>query len=269
MLWCGVPELAEVEYYRKQWDPGLGRRVVRVELHAATRVFRGVNTRKFAAALREQRFSGSWARGKQMLFRFGKEAWVGVHLGMTGTLRTEALPFRPDKHDHLVLFLPQVALVFRDARQFGRVRFDFGREEPEWWRKIPASPHEAAFTKQVMTAFLGRHPRLPIKAALLLQSGFAGVGNWMADEILWQARIAPKRNTGSLRDDELDRLWRFARGVCRKAISTIASDFGDPPRGWLFHERWSRKGVCPKHKVLLKCDIVGGRTTVWCGKCQG
>ena len=263
-----MPELAEVEYYRKQWNTGLGQPVTRVELHDQTRVFRDVDAHGISAALRDQPFSGSWARGKQMLFQFGRKAWVGVHLGMTGKLRSEALKFRPDKHDHLVIFLRTVALVFQDARQFGRVRFDVGSEPPEWWRKIPAPPHEQTFTKKMMAAFLARHQRLRIKATLLLQTGFAGIGNWMADEILWQARIAPHRKTGNLQPDELDRLWRSARSVCRKAMGAIASDFGDPPRGWLFHERWSRKGVCPKHRTPLKCATIGGRTTAWCPQCQ-
>jgi formamidopyrimidine-DNA glycosylase len=262
-----MPELAEVEYYRRQWDAGLGKRVARVGMHPTTRVFRGVDTQRLVLGLKGARFSGSWARGKQMLFRFGKEAWVGLHLGMTGTLRAEALPFTPEKHDHFVVFLPKVALVFRDARQFGRVRFDEGGE-PEWWRKIPASPHEAAFTRKVMAAFLARHRRLPIKATLLLQTGFAGVGNWMADEILWQARIHPMRLTGKLSEEQLDKLWRATRSVCRKALQTIAPAFGDPPTGWLFHERWSRKGACPEHGKLLNCATVGGRTTVWCSRCQ-
>jgi formamidopyrimidine-DNA glycosylase len=263
-----MPELAEVEYYRRQWDVALRQRVERVELHAGTRVFRGVDTSEINAALLGQPFTGSWARGKQMLFQFGRKAWVGIHLGMTGQLRSEAPSFQPLKHDHLVIFLRTVALVFQDARQFGRVRFDVGGEPPEWWRKIPASPHEQTFTKKVMEAFLARHQRLPIKATLLLQTGFAGIGNWMADEILWQARIAPHRKTSSLRSDELDRLWRSARSVCRKAMAAIASNFGDPPRGWLFHERWSRKGVCPKHGTSLNCATIGGRTTVWCQRCQ-
>ncbi|HKX62054.1 MAG TPA: Fpg/Nei family DNA glycosylase, partial [Verrucomicrobiae bacterium] len=105
-------------------------------------------------------------------------------------------------------------------------------------------------------------------ANLLLQTGFAGIGNWMADEILWQAGIAPLRKTGNLQPEELNRLWRSARTICRKAMGTIARDYGDPPRGWLFHERWSRKGVCPKHRTLLNCATVGGRTTVWCRQCQ-
>jgi len=263
-----MPELAEVEYYRRQWDTGLRQRVADVALHDRTRVFRGVDTRAIVTALRDQPFNGSWARGKQMLFQFGRKAWMGIHLGMTGKLGSEPLSFQPDKHDHLVVFLQQVVLVFQDARQFGRVRFDAGSEPPEWWRKIPASPHEQAFTKEVMAAFLARHQRLPIKATLLLQTGFAGIGNWMADEILWQARIAPIRKTGSLQPDDLDRLWRSARSVCRKAIKSIANDFGDPPGGWLFHERWSRKGVCPRHGTLLKCATIGGRTTVWCQRCQ-
>jgi formamidopyrimidine-DNA glycosylase len=42
----------------------------------------------------------------------------------------------------------------------------------------------------------------------------------------------------------------------------------DPPKGWLFHVRWSSKGVCPRCKRRLKSDTVAGRTTRWCSSCQ-
>lgn len=263
-----MPELAEVEYYRKQWDAGLGQRVARVQVHGKTRVFRGSDAAKIARHLTGRRYLESFARGKQMLFRFGADAWLGVHLGMTGNLRTESLPFAAGKADHLVIQLRKNVLVFRDWRQFGRIRLDIGPDAPEWWRNIPSPPHESAFTRKVMAAFLARHPGLPIKATLLLQSGFVGVGNWMADEILWQAGIAPARKTGALQPPEISRLWRVTRFVCRKALETIGEDFCDPPSTWFFHQRWSRKGTCPKHKIALQCATIGGRTTAWCGRCQ-
>ena len=263
-----MPELAEVEYYRKQWDAGLDERVTRVQLHARTRVFRGIDARQIKRSLPGLRCAESRARGKQMLFQFGAHAWIGLHLGMTGTLRAERLPFRPGQHDHLVIVLDAAALVFRDPRQFGRVRFDIGPVAPDWWNRIPAAPHEAPFTRKVINAFLARHPGLPIKATLLLQTGFAGVGNWMADEILWQAGIAPSRKTSALSIAEAGRLWRVTRLVCRTALRTIGGNFGDPPKGWLFHERWSRKGACPRHHQALECAAIGGRTTVWCARCQ-
>jgi formamidopyrimidine-DNA glycosylase len=95
-----MPELAEVEYYRKQWDAGLGQRVATVEVHAKKRVFRGTDVKALVVELPGLRYRESWARGKRMLFRFGSNAWVALHLGMTGKLRTERLPFSPNKHDH-------------------------------------------------------------------------------------------------------------------------------------------------------------------------
>jgi formamidopyrimidine-DNA glycosylase len=263
-----MPELAEVEYYRKQWDVGLGQRVIKVETHKNTRVFRGMNATDMAEALRGLDYCQSSARGKQMLFRFGSEAWIGLHLGMTGKLRTGNASSRAGQHDHLLIRLQKVVLVFCDPRQFGRVQFHRGPKPPHWWTKIPATPAEPAFTAKAVRAFLAKHGRLPIKGALLLQTGFPGIGNWMADEMLWQAGIAPGRKTAELSPAEVTLIWKMGRHVARRALGTIGKDFSDPPSDWLFHQRWSRTGVCPRHKMVLSCATIAGRTTVWCMKCQ-
>src|SRR3954447_17736390 len=98
-----MPELAEVEYYRRQWDTGVGGQITGVDLHARNRVFRETNTRAMAGELRGARLIGSRARGKQMLFEFSNSLVLGIHLGMSGTLRVEGPDFEPGKHDHLVL----------------------------------------------------------------------------------------------------------------------------------------------------------------------
>ena len=85
-----MPELAEVEYFRRQWDPGLGRRVVRVALHPEKRVYRGTDVAALEKALTGVRLLGSEGRGKQMLFRFARGASIGIHLGMSGRLSVEA-----------------------------------------------------------------------------------------------------------------------------------------------------------------------------------
>jgi formamidopyrimidine-DNA glycosylase len=77
-----MPELAEVEYYRRQWDAGLGERIVRVHLHETKRVFRGTDN-GMVRQLRGERLRSSEAAGKQMLFRFSGDFWQGIHLGMS------------------------------------------------------------------------------------------------------------------------------------------------------------------------------------------
>lgn len=262
-----MPELAEVEYYRRQWSAGVGQRVVAIHLHPEKRIFRGSDI-GLIRQITGQKLKGSEAAGKQMLFRTSGEIWLGLHLGMTGRLSLGPATYTPGKHDHLVLFQTKQALIFTDARQFGRVLVHCGKEAPEWWAGIAPAVTASAFTLPLLAAFLDRHARLSVKPTLLLQDGFPGVGNWMADEILWRAAIAPKRACSTLSANERKALWREVRFVARHALRTISAEFDDPPRGWLFHERWKGGGICPKHRAPLKRETIGGRTTAWCSQCQ-
>jgi formamidopyrimidine-DNA glycosylase len=187
---------------------------------------------------------------------------------MTGRLSVAAHGFRPGRHDHLVLYQKERALVLTDPRQFGQVLFHRGSDVPEWWRNLPAPLTSSSFTAAVLERFLRRHPKLPIKAALLLQAGFPGIGNWMADEILWRASLHPKLRTNRLDSQTCRRLWQTVRFVCRGALRKIANDYSDPPVGWLFHQRWTLGAHCPRDGRILSRETVGGRTTVWCPKCQ-
>ena len=261
-----MPELAEVEYYRQQWNSGLGAPIKSVQLHGAKRVFRGSAPAAIKRALPGSLFLQSAAHGKQMLF--SNDIWLGLHLGMTGELRVEKPGFRPGKHDHLVLYQQSRTMVFSDPRQFGRVRFHHGAEPPEWWSNLPAPLLSRQFTPKLMKGILARHRKLPVKAALLLQSGFPGLGNWMADEILWQAHLNPCTPTAQFSGKELDRLWRVVRAVCRKAIKSVSKGYSALPPGWFFHQRWERKGRCPRDGSSLKRQTIGGRTTAWCSVCQ-
>jgi formamidopyrimidine-DNA glycosylase len=262
-----VPELAEVEYYRKQWDPGLRQRIVRAAIHGGKRVTRGLHAKAVEKALTGASYLDSEARAKQMLFRFSGGGWLGVHLGMTGHLTVQPPDFVPGRHDHLVLYQKKRALVFTDARMFGRLRWEQG-DEPEWWTALPPAVTSPEFTLAVVREFFQRRARLAIKAALLVQTRFPGVGNWMADEILWQSRVSPLLLCGALTPAQTKRLWEKARLVCAGAMTSVAIDFSDPPAGWFFHARWSPKGRCPRCKGPLNTAQVGGRTTRWCPKCQ-
>ncbi|MEP6709088.1 MAG: DNA-formamidopyrimidine glycosylase family protein [Verrucomicrobiota bacterium] len=263
-----MPELAEVEWYRKQWDAGLGEKIVDLTLHPRKRVFRGTNTRGLRERLSGEKFLSSFARGKRMLFRFSGDNWLGIHLGMTGTLRGESADFRGDKHDHLVLRQTKRTLVFCDSRQFGRVRFHHGRDEPDWWKSDLPEIVSSQFDRKFLHQFLDRHRKPPIKAVLLMQNGFSGIGNWMADEILWRAKIHPSRPAGKLRERERVALLRETKFVAKRSLETLGRDYSDPPRDWLIHQRWKCSGVCPRHRTALRRATIGGRTTAWCPKCQ-
>ena len=267
-----MPEFAEAEFFRKRWhQAAVGRRITAVRLHPAAKIFRGTDPAALRRALTGAKFLGSEARAKQMLFRFSGGAWVGVHLGMSGDLHVESARYVPQKHDHLVLDTTRHALVFTDPRMFGRVQFHRGPTPPAWWTRIAPPILSDAFTVEVVAAFLKRRARAPIKAVLLMQERFPGVGNWMADEILWRAALHPKRLAGSLRPAEVATLWRECRRVCRLALDTIAGrgNYLPPnltahiPRTWLFWHRWEDGGRCPRSRTPLVRATVGGRTTCW------
>jgi formamidopyrimidine-DNA glycosylase len=267
-----MPELAEAEFFRKRWHlAGRGQRITGVLAHERARVFRGTDVAMLIQHLPGARFLDSEARAKQMIFRLGPRAWLGVHLGMSGELRAERSGYAPRKHDHLVLLTRRHALVFADPRMFGRVLFHLGDEPPDWWTKIAPAITSDEFTVDGVAAFVRRRSGAPIKAVLLMQERFPGIGNWMADEILWRAAIHPARRAGSLSEGETKTLWHECQKVCALALATIAGKGDDLPanlnvhipRSWLFWHRWEDGGLCPKTKQPLLRKEIGGRTTCW------
>lgn len=267
-----MPELAEVEYYRKRWDfAARGARVRKVSLHPHAKVFRGLDPAILINALTGAKFTSSEKAAKQILVRFGDAKWLGIHLGMSGELSVHDIGTPATKHDHLVLETNRNLLVFSDPRMFGRIQFHVGSTAPKWWDTIAPAILSNEFTVTCVGDFLRRRSRTPIKAVLLMQEQFPGIGNWMADEILWRAGIHPKRLAGSLTVAEIQILWRECRRVCRQALEKIAGKDDDLPpdlninipETWLFRHRWKTGGRCPLTGGPLIREEVGGRTTCW------
>ena len=201
-----------------------------------------------------------------MIFRFEPGGWLGIHLGMTGKLEVLGASHRPARHEHLVLQMDSLSLVYCDPRLFGRIRFNPGDLPPEWWTSLPPDLHGPGFKRVDLDRFLDRRAGSTIKAVLLMQERFPGIGNWMADEILWRGRIHPARKAGSLDPSERGRLYRETRAVVRASLKNIAGPgdhWGDPPSSWLFHQRWADGGRCPRTGQLLIREKIGGRTTCW------
>jgi formamidopyrimidine-DNA glycosylase len=256
-----MPELAEVEFYRKQWLPALEESVERVHLHPRARVFRETCLEALFRDLPGRKLEAAEAHGKQLCFRFAGDPRLGIHLGMTGRLCTARREMVPGPHDHLVLVMESTALVFSDSRKFGRVRYHPGPDVPEWWRGLPPQPQEKAFDRRRLNGILDRHPRRMLKPLLLDQAGFPGIGNWMADEILWRARIHPAATVEELGPSARKRLYGELKSVSRDALEVIGTDWSDPPESWLFPHRWKKGGTCPASGRPLRYETIGGRTT--------
>jgi formamidopyrimidine-DNA glycosylase len=259
-----MPELAEVLFASKAWKMGIGQKILKTETINRSRVYRGLDPTLLPEALQGSSMQSSHTHGKKMLFCLSGEKWLGVHLGMTGWLHEEPPQHTQGKHDALILRLTERSLVFRDPRQFGRVLYHEGKEKPIWWMDLPPEILSDDFTLQLVRRILLRRKRALIKAVLLMQEFFPGIGNWMVDEILWRARIHPAERAGNLSPAKQKTLWEETMFVTNGALNTVGKRGGDPPEDWLFHVRWKDGGACPQSGKPLVRETVAGRTTCWC-----
>jgi formamidopyrimidine-DNA glycosylase len=273
-----VPELPEVEAARRTAERvAKGRRIVDVQCTPDPILFEGVPPERFRRALIGRRVLGVHRHGKHLWFELDRRPWPCMHFGMTGgfhtpgkgTLRlvshgkkppSTAWPPRFTKM-HLT-FDDGGELVLADARRLGRVRL---RRDPASEPPISRLGFDALHALPTMEEFRALlHGRsAPMKALLLDQSFAAGVGNWIADEVLYQARIDPRRRAGTLADAEIRRLRAKIRSVIELSVRA-RNDSDRYPRTWLFHDRWGRN---PKAYTArgekIRHDTIGGRTTAW------
>lgn len=264
-----MPELAEVEYYRRCWQPARGRRIVAVEGNPGARVFRDTSLAAVRGLVEGHALRASRRHGKQLYFRFGADRWIRIRLGMTGALdRLGGADVADFRHAHLRLRHAGGWLVFRDPRMFGSVQPSGRGVDPHAWASLPPTPEDEGFTVRHLERQLERRAGSPLKAVLLDQAIFPGIGNWMADEILWRMHVHPATPCGEVLDRVGD-LRRRTRFVARGALRVIAPDWGDLPETWLMNHRWRDGGVCPRCRGALTRGPVAGRTTCWCPLCQG
>ena len=246
-----MPELPEVERARQTLESALERRITGVD-DSDTYVCRPHLPGEIAAALTGHTLAIAHRRGKFMWLETDDGPALGLHLGMAGRIVVD--PEDGSRWDRFALeFEDGGRLVLRDKRRLGRAVLnpnfshvgtdaaEVGRDE---FRRLIGSGHTA------------------VKARLLNQGAISGIGNLLADQILWQARISPLRSTSELSADDLDRLRREVRSAVRSAIRKGGAHTGR------FVAARARDGVCPRDGHLLERGTVGGRTTYWCPVCQ-
>jgi formamidopyrimidine-DNA glycosylase len=241
-----MPELPEAERAREALERHALGRVVADADDSDSYVCRPWPPGALREALVGHRVTKVDRVGKQLLVETDGPV-LGLHLGMSGSLRFDADPAARFTRFALA-FTDGGSMVLRDPRRLGRVTLDpvRGRLGPDALQVPPERFRD----------LLGRS-RAPVKARLLNQQALAGVGNLLADEALWRAGIDPRRRGVDLDDDELARLRRALRSAIRGAIRA-----GGTGRSAFARSR--ALGVCPRHGSALSTARVAGRTTRWC-----
>ena len=131
-------------------------------------------------------------------------------------------------------------MAFPDGRRFGRVLL---RDEPEASPPISLlapDPVEDPPSLEHFTVSCAAS-KCPVKALLLNQSGVVcGVGNWMADEILYAAAVHPATLSCALSREEVEAVREALLTVAKTACAAGAKS-SLFPKEWLFHYRWSKR----------------------------
>ena len=259
-----MPELPEVESQRRRVQRWLkGRRLAAVHTSDDPVVFAGRSARDVAAALRGRRVRAVHRRGKHLWVELDRRPWPAFHFGMTGWFSF----YRREEERPRFWKIELVTgdgrrLAFTDPRRFGRIRL---QEDPP--QELPIAglgfdPLEGLPAARDLAVHLARR-KAPLKAVLLDQSLFAGVGNWVADEVLYQARLSPRRPASSLSLAEVRRLRDRLHHVIARAVA-VGADSERFPRSWLFHVRWGRRaGATTGRGEAIVHETIGGRTTAW------
>lgn len=256
-----MPELPDVEHYRRYLARhGTGRRIEDVEVTDAG-ILRNTSAESLRAPLLGHTFVDPERLGKWLV------AWttgpaVLLHFGMTGDLVWGADKRTRHRHDRVIFVLDRGELRYRNMRKLGGLWLALDRQGVESTLRH-LGPDALDLPRARFLEVLSRR-RGRVKAALMDQSLLAGVGNLVADEALWRAKIHPARRIEELAPAERTRLFDALRKTLRAGIEEF--DRGMRTR-WM-EVRGKPGSRCPRCRASLARTTLGGRSTYYCPSCQ-
>ena len=288
-----MPELPEVEAGRLTVEQHcLGQRIVAVNLLEQgggprdglfdELVCSGNTEAEFREALLDGTIVSAKRRGKQLYFevkikgqsKSQQPLHLLFHFGMSGSFAVEgvAVPtyvnvkidtkYPPKFCKFELQFANGKKLAFSDPRRLGRVKLLKG--DP-----LTQAPLSKLARDPVLEGVGADFPAqlkkytTPIKALLLDQEAvLCGIGNYLADEVLYQSAIHPKTSSSSIPQHKAVELGAVIEKVLSVACEYTHKNM-DFPKDWLFHYRWEKaKGTSKMpNGNTISYDTVGGRTT--------
>jgi formamidopyrimidine-DNA glycosylase len=274
-----MPELPEVESVCRMMRRTLvGKKIVQATVPHDDIVLGGTPPSAVVKALEGRTVKGIGRKGKYWWIELDEHPWVFGHLGMSGWIREMDKPSRR-LHSHgkaplddetgyprflklMVETEDGTRVAFTDGRRLGRLWLGDDPKTDKTLKKLGFDAYEELPTANELAKILAKR-KAPMKAVLLDQGTFAGVGNYIADEVLYHAGIAPKRLGCSLTEEEVEALRKAVQFVIGHAIE-VDADYEKFPEAWLFHHRWGGgRGVEHIGSHAIVRETVGGRTTAW------
>lgn len=269
-----MPELPEVERRRQYLETAsLNQPIAHIDVedHKLLTTDYAILSER----LRGRSFVGTRRVGKNLfVFTDDSSVIVRMHFGMTGDLEYYHSSLDRPRFARIVFaFDNGFNLGFLCPRKFERVGLVADIDQFLTDKKI--GPDGLDITPDELNRRVRRR-KSPIKPVLLDQATTAGLGNWIVDEVLFQAHIHPKHPANTLTDSELGQLHAAIRLVLETAIRYEAT-YRNFPTSFLIHVReWDRSPydtpeehkLCPRCQTRIERTEVGGRTTFHCPNCQ-
>ncbi|XP_012073136.1 formamidopyrimidine-DNA glycosylase isoform X2 [Jatropha curcas] len=275
-----MPELPEVEAARRAIDDHcLGKKIKKAIIANDPKVIDGVSPSDFEAALVGKTLIAALRKGKNLWFQLDSPPFPSFQFGMAGAIYIKGVAVTkykrsavndtdewPSKYSKLFIELDDgLELSFTDKRRFAKVRL---LKDPASVPPISELGPDALLEPMTVDEFYESlsKKKIAIKALLLDQSFISGIGNWIADEVLYQARIHPLQVASSLSRENCATLCKCIREVIQYAVQ-VDAECSHFPIEWLFHLRWGKK---PGKVNGKKIDFitVGGRTTAYVPELQ-
>jgi formamidopyrimidine-DNA glycosylase len=258
-----MPELPEVEQARRYLEKNvLNRRIRSVEVFDSG-VLQDVDRATFEQVLEGRSMTTAGRRGKQMFIGMDDGSFLTVHLGMTGDLTVDADESAPRYSRVAFRFEGGTTLFYSDQRKFGAI--GIAGSIDQFVSEHRLGPDALCINRSDFIERVSGH-RKAIKTVLLDQSVLSGIGNLYADEALFQARLHPATRADAISRRRLVDLYRQVGNVLRSSIG-VSSDFAALPEGYMLRAR-AEGARCPRGNGSLVMMKVGGRTSIFCPRCQ-
>jgi formamidopyrimidine-DNA glycosylase len=267
-----MPELPEVEHARRRVLSSIGGQTI-VEAGATdTIVVTSQSLSAWKEAIVGRKVVAAARTGKNLIVELSGGHAIWVHLGMTGHLSAIAPGDAEPRFTRWWLGTAKTKLFFVDPRRLGRSFAGPADAVARTARLEELGPDAASIeTGDALRERLAS-ARGPIKAALMDQTRIAGIGNILASEALWRAKIHPEAPASGLRRDAFERL---ARGIADAIAHSLASMRDDEDivyvnlGGVNTFRVYDREGEpCPHCGAKIVREVARGRSSYLCPRCQ-
>ncbi|KAL2332484.1 hypothetical protein Fmac_020065 [Flemingia macrophylla] len=276
-----MPELPEVEAARRAvHDNCVGKKITKCVVADDSKVIDAVSPSDFEASVLGKLIVAAHRKGKNMWLQLDSPPFPSFQFGMAGAIYIKGVAVTkykrssvkdeddwPSKYSKIFIELDDgLELSFTDKRRFAKVRL---LKDPTSVPPISELGPDALFEPMPLEEFTKslHKKKTEIKALLLDQSYISGIGNWVADEVLYQARIHPRQVASSLSDESCSTLYKCIKEVIEKAVE-VGADSSQYPTYWIFHSREKKQGTAFVDGKKIDFITAGGRTTAYVPELQ-